>query len=211
MCSADPECTQHSSFPKSEAPVLVDLTTKLAKKLVVQPPATVGLGLCSQLFSMFSPFIALELSALKPWLGTPTKESDCTVNCLWLPREACFDQVHCTDLDVFFSYLFLTTDFLFDSMCPLEISSLSCPPPRRVPPVPQTAEQLVDVPLPEWMRLSGPMPLAGCGPACGCRPRGSTGAWRAPGTPRGPARQGSPPRAVQKYWARLRRLLWSSL
>ena len=28
------------------------------------------------------------------------------------------------------------------------------PPPHRVLPVPQTAEQLVDVPLPEWMRLA---------------------------------------------------------
>ena len=50
MCSADPECTPHSSIPKSEVPVLVDLTTKSAKNLEVQPPATVELGLCSQLF-----------------------------------------------------------------------------------------------------------------------------------------------------------------
>ena len=35
-----------------------------------------------------------------------------------------------------------------------KISSLPRPPPRRVLPVPQTAEQLVDVPLPEWMRLA---------------------------------------------------------
>ena len=35
-----------------------------------------------------------------------------------------------------------------------KISSLPRPPPRRVRPVPQTAEQLVDVPLPEWMRLA---------------------------------------------------------
>ena len=75
-----------------------------------------------------------------------------------------------------------------------KISSLSCPPPRRVLPVPQTAEQLVDVPLSEWMRLAlGADAFGRCGPACACRPRGSTGAWRAPGTPRGPARQGSPP------------------
>ena len=40
---------------------------------------------------------------------------------------------------------------------------------------------------------SAPTPLAGCGPACGCHPRGSTGSWRAPGIPRGPARQGSRP------------------
>ena len=35
-----------------------------------------------------------------------------------------------------------------------KISSLPRPPPRRVLPVPQTAEQLVDVPLPEWMWLA---------------------------------------------------------
>ena len=33
------------------------------------------------------------------------------------------------------------------------ISSPSCPPPRRVLPVPQTAEQLVDVPLPAAGRV----------------------------------------------------------
>ena len=54
LCSADPECTQHSSIPKSEASVLIDLTTKSAKKLAVEPPATVG-------------------------LVRPAKESDCTV------------------------------------------------------------------------------------------------------------------------------------
>ena len=31
MCSADPECTQHSSIPNSEASVLFDLTTKSAR------------------------------------------------------------------------------------------------------------------------------------------------------------------------------------
>ena len=36
----------------------------------------------------------------------------------------------------------------------LKISSLSCPPLRRALCVPQTAEQLVDVPLPAWMRLA---------------------------------------------------------
>ena len=35
-----------------------------------------------------------------------------------------------------------------------KISSLSRPPPRRVLPVPHTAEQLVDVPSPAWMRLA---------------------------------------------------------
>jgi hypothetical protein len=72
----------HSSIPKSEASVLIDLTIKSAKKLVVEPPATVGLGLCSAAIhdvSYDSLFTALELSALKPWLIRPTKESDCTV------------------------------------------------------------------------------------------------------------------------------------
>ena len=45
ICSADPDCTQHSSIPKSEASVLFDLTTKSVKKLVVEPPATVALSL----------------------------------------------------------------------------------------------------------------------------------------------------------------------
>ena len=64
---------------------------------------------------------SLELSMLKPWLVRPAKESDCTINCLWLPREACFDQVHCTDFDVFFfPCLLWTTDFLLASTCPLK-------------------------------------------------------------------------------------------
>ena len=94
MCSADPECTHHSSIPKSEAPVLIDLTTKSAKKLVVVPPATVGLGLCSAAIhdvSYDSLFTALELIALKPWLVIPAKESDCTVTVCG-SHEACFDQ-----------------------------------------------------------------------------------------------------------------------
>ena len=40
---------------------------------------------------------------------------------------------------------------------------------------------------------SAPMLPAGCGPAYESSPRGSTGAWRAPSTPSGPARIGSPP------------------
>ena len=72
MCSADPECTQHSSIPKSEASVPIDLTTKSVKKLVVEPPSEVGLGLCSAAIhdvSYDSLFTALELSALKLWVG----------------------------------------------------------------------------------------------------------------------------------------------
>ena len=48
------------------------------------------------------------------------------------------------------------------------------------------------------------MPLALCGPACGGSPLGSTGVWRAPGTH--PDRVHRQPRAVNEYWARLRRL-----
>ena len=51
MCSADPECTQHSRILNSEPSVLIDLTTKSAKKFVVEPPATVRLGLCSAGYS----------------------------------------------------------------------------------------------------------------------------------------------------------------
>ena len=49
---------------------------------------------------------------------------------------------------------------IFDFLVPVQeievpkISSPSRPPPPRVVPVPQPAEQLVDVPLPEWMRLA---------------------------------------------------------
>ena len=71
-----PECTQHSSIPKSEAPVLVDLMTKLALKLLDELPATVGLGLCSLVFhcvSYDSLFTSLELSVLKPWLVRPVQ------------------------------------------------------------------------------------------------------------------------------------------
>ena len=84
------------------------------------------------------------------------------------------------------------------------ISSPSCPPPRRVLPVLQTAEQLVDVPL----------PAAGVVQAWVCDANGQV--WSlfranplvAPGLrsrpvehPAGDHRQ---PRAVYKYWARLR-------
>ena len=52
------------------------------KKLVVEPPTTVGLGLCSAAIhdvSYDSLSTALELSALKTWLARCVKESDCTV------------------------------------------------------------------------------------------------------------------------------------
>ena len=66
MCSVDPECTQHSRIPKSEEPVMVDLVTKTAKELVVEPPATVGLSLCSQLLFMMS-FSTLPCALNRDW------------------------------------------------------------------------------------------------------------------------------------------------
>ena len=89
------------------------------------------------------------------------------------------------------------------------ISSPSCPPPRRVLPVPQLAEQLVDVPLPaagvvragvyglrcQWPGLVTHLGLHGTNLlAPGHRPRPVE--HRA-----GDHRQ---PRAVHKYWARMR-------
>ena len=66
----------HSGIPKSEASVLLDMTTRSAKVLMVEPPA-VGLGLSSAAthdvsYDCF--FTALELSALKPWLVRPARE-----------------------------------------------------------------------------------------------------------------------------------------
>ena len=37
----------HPRIAKSEASILFELTIDSARKLVVEPPATVGLGLCS--------------------------------------------------------------------------------------------------------------------------------------------------------------------
>ena len=68
---------------------------QVCQELVVQPPAMVGLGLCSQLIIMsLERCFFMEVSVLKTWLVRPANESDCTVNCLWLPREACCDLVH---------------------------------------------------------------------------------------------------------------------
>ena len=75
MCSVESECIQTS---KSEASALIDLTTGSAKKLVVvEPPATVGLGLNSAVINDVSCdtlFAASELGASKPWLIGPAKE-----------------------------------------------------------------------------------------------------------------------------------------
>ena len=57
----------HSKIAKSEASVLIDLI-KSVRKLVVEPPVTVGLGLCSIAIHDIpydSLFAAMEFSALK--------------------------------------------------------------------------------------------------------------------------------------------------
>ena len=69
----------HSRIAKSEASVLVEFTNKSAMKLVVEPPATVGFGLCSAAIHDVSCdfiFTALELSALdRGWSGLPVNRT----------------------------------------------------------------------------------------------------------------------------------------
>ena len=60
-----------SCFLMSENSVLIDLTTKSTKKLMVEPPAIVGLGPCSAAIRVVpynSLFTSLELRAFKQWL-----------------------------------------------------------------------------------------------------------------------------------------------
>ena len=53
----------------SEASVPIDLTTRFAKKLVVEPPATVDLGLnLAATHDVSYGSLRLQLSASKPWL-----------------------------------------------------------------------------------------------------------------------------------------------
>jgi len=69
----------HSTIPKSEATALIDLIVVAARKFMVQPPSTVGLGLCSapiQDVSYDSLFVALELTTLKPWLIRDVDQSN---------------------------------------------------------------------------------------------------------------------------------------
>jgi hypothetical protein len=69
----------HSTIPKSEATTLIDLMVVAARKVMVQPPATVGLGLCSAPISGVSYdslFVALELTTLKPWLIRDVDQSN---------------------------------------------------------------------------------------------------------------------------------------
>ena len=69
---------------KSEVSVLIDLTTKSAQNLVVQPPARVRLSLRSadiHHVSYDSLFTALELNALKQWLVRSAKKPHCCDCC----------------------------------------------------------------------------------------------------------------------------------
>ena len=94
LCSTDPECTQHSSISKSEAPVLVDLTTKSAKKLAFEPTETVGLGLCSDAIPDVSCDFLVNVGGerVEPWLVWPSKELDCMVLTPDSHREVCLNQ-----------------------------------------------------------------------------------------------------------------------
>ena len=67
------ECAKRSPtarIAKPEAPVLIEFTIKPARKLVVVPPVTAGVGFCSAAIhdvSFETLFTAMELTALKPW------------------------------------------------------------------------------------------------------------------------------------------------
>ena len=78
----------------SEAPVLVDLATKSAKTLVVETACDGGVrSLLSAIHfvSYDSPFTALELITLNCGCQA-CQELVLPCNCLWLPREACFNK-----------------------------------------------------------------------------------------------------------------------
>ena len=51
----------------------MDLTTKSTKKLTVEPPAMVGMGLCSVAIDDVS------YDSLKTWVVRPAREPNCTV------------------------------------------------------------------------------------------------------------------------------------
>ena len=100
----------HSSISKSEVSVLIDLETKSVKKLVVEPLATVDLGLNSAAILMsptiFSSMRWSSARSKRGWSGACARvrlQSDC----LRLPRAAIHDQercvatlVNCTHLNV---------------------------------------------------------------------------------------------------------------
>ena len=93
-CAQRPECTQHSSIPKSEAPVLVGPTTKSGKKLVVEPPADSGVwGLCSQLFMMsYDSLRCVGVERVETVVGQACEKIGLHSYCLQLLHETCFDQ-----------------------------------------------------------------------------------------------------------------------
>ena len=69
---------KNSSISKSEVSVPIDLETKSVKKLVVEPLATVGQGLCAAAVhdsSYDSLFTAPEMGVSKLWVFRPVKES----------------------------------------------------------------------------------------------------------------------------------------
>ena len=72
-----------TGIPKSEAPVLVDLTTQSAKKNGGSTACDSGCWDSALSYSLrllrHSPFTALELSELKLWSVRPAKVLDCTV------------------------------------------------------------------------------------------------------------------------------------
>ena len=98
---------------------------------MVEPPATVGLGLCSVAIhdvSYDSLFTALEMSALKPWLVRPAKESHCTVTVCGSHVKRVSTRGDCTDLDAGL--------FLFGHGEMLRVREKSCRPPLSISHVP---------------------------------------------------------------------------
>ena len=76
------ECAQWipSALKNFRQSVLIEFIIESARKSVVEPPETVGPGLCSAAShdtSCDSLFTVLALNALKPWLDKPAKESTC--------------------------------------------------------------------------------------------------------------------------------------
>ena len=72
----------HSSIPKSEGSVLIDLTIKAAKKLMVEPLTTVGLNLCSAAIhdvSYDSLFTAMDVDSVVKGKGKPKFSGSCYI------------------------------------------------------------------------------------------------------------------------------------
>ena len=69
------------THPRSEASVLIDLTTKSAKKFVVQLPATVVWVSAHMLFLMSHTTFTSHVGAerVEPWLVWLAKELECMV------------------------------------------------------------------------------------------------------------------------------------